>query len=446
MPDYGVLPEGFRAQTIPEARAEIEEELRQEFGRGFPLGDHTFAGHTVGIMSERLGLLWEVAEMSYSAMDPDKATGDQLRALGALTGSFELQQSASVVEEILTGDDASLIPSGRVISTSLGKRFTTAQATTLVALDPWQDTEPYAEGERVTNAGRCYQCTVGGISAGSGGPDTADAAIVDGTVTWTYLGEGTAAGDCVMVCTELGPVVAVARDLTTIETPVGGWSSAMNLEDAVLGNDVQTDESFRLQRERELHAPGTGPYEAVRQALSAVVGVTSVSILFNTTDSTDANGLPPHSFEALVSGGEEQEIFQTIWDNAPLGIGTFGSTTGEITDSEGRPQEINFSRPTEKLIYAKITLQKVPGLYAGDDSVKEAVALAGDALGLAHDIFSSAVSHSAFVAGVKNVTETLISIHPTNPPVSAATLVMGVRDLPAFDTARVFVVSSDVTP
>lgn len=52
----------------------------------------------------------------------------------------------------------------------------------------WQSTHAYVAGDRVTNdTGKIFQCTVGGTSAGSGGPTGTGAAIVDGTVTWQYI-------------------------------------------------------------------------------------------------------------------------------------------------------------------------------------------------------------------------------------------------------------------
>ena len=120
--------------------------------------------------------------------------------------------------------------------------------------------------------------------------------------------------------------------------------------------------------------------------------------------------------------------------------------SGTVVDSEGRTQDIYFSRPVEKLIRAKITLTKIAKLYVGDDAVAEKVALWGNTLGLGHDIFSSAVGANAFATGVVNVSSTLISIHPVDPPVSSAALTIGVRDLPIFSSDRVEVISTNTTP
>lgn len=443
MADFGVFDEGLLVPSISQLREAWEESCRDKFGRDFPLGDFTFAGHIIGLLVEQVGLLWEVAEVAYGSIDPDSASGNMLRAVGALTGTFELPESSSVAVVTLTGAASTVVPQGSIISQSAGKRFATAITDTLVALDAWVPSTLYAVGDRVTNSSRAYQCITAGVSDGSGGPVDTLEDETDGAAHWTYLGEGDSAVDVVATCTETGPIVAVARSLSTIETPVGGWESAINLLDAVLGRDKQTDESFRLMREQELHAPGTGPFEAVRTALLQLDGVTSVSLLFNNGDVTDVNGLPPHSVEALVIGGDDQVIWQALWDNVPIGIQTYGGESGTVIDSEGRDQTLSFSRPTQKLIHVEVTLEMDDELYVGDDAVKEAIATWGNGtLGLGDEVYSSAVGARAFVTGVDNVTQTLISIDPVDPPVSSATLTMGVRDLPVFDTSRITVISS----
>lgn len=67
----------------------------------------------------------------------------------------------------------------------------------------WQPTTPYAVSARVVNGGNVYQCVGAGTSAGSGGPTGTGAGIVDGGVTWNYLGPFT------------GAVLDVAPELAT---------------------------------------------------------------------------------------------------------------------------------------------------------------------------------------------------------------------------------------
>lgn len=52
----------------------------------------------------------------------------------------------------------------------------------------WSSSTLYAPGDYVTNdGGKWYLCTVGGTSAGSGGPTGTDSSITDNTVTWKYI-------------------------------------------------------------------------------------------------------------------------------------------------------------------------------------------------------------------------------------------------------------------
>ena len=50
----------------------------------------------------------------------------------------------------------------------------------------WQASSAYRLREFVLNGAKLYECTVAGTSASSGGPTGTDAAITDGTVTWTW--------------------------------------------------------------------------------------------------------------------------------------------------------------------------------------------------------------------------------------------------------------------
>lgn len=56
------------------------------------------------------------------------------------------------------------------------------------ATNAWVLSTVYTVGTLVANGGNGYYCTVGGTSAGSGGPSGTGATITDNTVTWTYVG------------------------------------------------------------------------------------------------------------------------------------------------------------------------------------------------------------------------------------------------------------------
>ena len=51
--------------------------------------------------------------------------------------------------------------------------------------------------------------------------------------------------------------------------------------------------------------------ESLTGGLASVPGVSLVRVYQNDTNETDANGLPPHSIEAVVQGGADYDIGDT---------------------------------------------------------------------------------------------------------------------------------------
>jgi uncharacterized phage protein gp47/JayE len=444
--DVGLLPEGFVPDTFDNMVEEIEVELRGEWGPSIPLGDGTFIGHVIRILCERLQLLWEVGEISFSSLDVDANNGAPQRAIAAMTGTFETPAASSTVTETMCGDDGTSIAEGNVVSTSsTGKRFATSADVTLEQLDDWQPDTVYDEGDRVTNADRCYVCITAGTSDSSGGPTTTDDDITDNDAHWRYLGEGQAAADVVMASEETGEIVAVAGDLTSIETPVAGWNTARNLLDAELGRLAMTDEELRVLREAEVAQPGTGIPDAIRAALLFLTGVTNATVFYNNTDETDEDGLPPHSVECLVQGGDDQDIWDCLWVNVPIGIRTIGTEEGIALDAEGAEQPVNFSRPEEIDIYVIVDLIEYPITYGGDDAVKAAIAAWGDAQKTGKNVVASGISAQAFsVAGVLDVTSVKIDDAPV--PTVSTTIPISKRQLAVYDTSRIEVNATEGEP
>ncbi len=456
MPTYGLSTEGFAIKTIDILRDEISAALRSAFGASIDTGDKSILGQLIGIIAERLVLLWELAEAVNSSQDPDKANGAALEALAALTGTFRASASYSTVDLILTGDDGTNVTSGKQVqtaSTAVGFITTTDAAITLVS--DWVGATPYVLGDRRKNNDRVYQVTVAGTSAGSGGPTGTDAAIVDNTVTWTYLGEGEGAGDCEARAAETGAVTGFSRDITTIVTSAAGWESVINLLDATEGREIATDSELRLLREQELAAGGSTTINALRAELLEVPNVVAATIFVNNTDLTDVDGIPPHSVEALIRPTAllegDPDFEQSIWDqlleSVAAGIRTHGEEEGTATDDEGTEHTMKFTYPENLLIYVSIAVTKDPDEYPidGDEQIKQAIVDWGDAQNTGKNVVATALIAQAFtVPGVLDVTICYIDTAPG--PTTSTTIPVSLRQLAVYDTSRVFVLSSDGTP
>jgi uncharacterized phage protein gp47/JayE len=444
----GLTLTGLTIATFEEVRAAINEDLRSAFGTSIRLDDSSFLGQLVAIFAERIATVWELSEAINSAQDPDGATGANLDALAALTGTQRLAATQSTVVLTLTGTPATFVPSGSRASTaSTEQLFETTEDATIAALTAWVALTPYALGDRRTNASRAYVVTIAGTSAGAGGPTTTASAIVDGSVTWRYMGEGTGADDAESQAVETGQIVAVSGDITEIETPVGGWQSVINLLDADEGRDQESDEDLRVRREVELAGGGTATVGAIRARLLELAGVTDVTVFDNPSDSINVDGMPPHSVEALVQGGDDQEILDTLLASVAAGIQTTGTESGTSTDSQGFDHAVEFSRPDEIDIWIDVTLIKDPDVYPldGDTQIKAAIVAMGDAVEAGKNAVASQIIAAVFtVPGVLDVTDIDLGTAPA--PSGSVTIPIAFRELAVYDTSRITVATSDGVP
>lgn len=449
---YGLTPTGFVPKTLEVLVDEINADLFA-FANYSAAGKNGFLSRLVGIVAAVAAELWELAEAVNSASDPDKAVNKSLEALALLTGTFRIEAKASTATLTLTGTPATVVASTSRASTAESEVFILSANVTLLLLPSWTVTTAYVVGDRVTNASRAYRCITAGTSAGAGGPTTDADDITDGTVHWQYLGEGTGAGDGPAIGLSVGPTVAVAGDINNIDTPVGGWQSVTNITDAVVGFDTQTDEALRISREEGLSQSGSGTTDAIRAEILRLDGVTSVKVFSNSTDVTDVDGLPPHSVEAMVRGGDDQLIAEALALQIPDGIATYGTESAVVQDSEGNLVTYYFSRPVERNIGVAISITKEALTYPvdGDAQVKLAIATFGNKQPSGKDAVSSSILAQAFkVTGVLDVSACLISVAtaPTvpAPPVSAATIAITPRQITTFDTSWITVNSINGTP
>lgn len=454
MTTYGVTPEGFVAKPLLVIKEEMENSLRVAFGQSINLSAKSVFGQFVGIMSEREALLWELAEAVYRSRDPDSATDASLDIVCALTGTLRKGEFKSSTILTCTGTPLTLLALGRVVSvTSTGVKFVTAglSSSTIAAVSPWTSITSYFAGNRVTNTNRVYQCISGGIS-GVSAPSGTASVINDGSVQWTYVGEGTGAVDVFAESQFAGPYVALARTLTSIDTPVGGWQTATNLLDAVEGASTEADALLRLRREAELQGPGKSTVAAIREAVS-LVGVdtsnpvTSCVVFENDTSATNVDGMPPKSIEVLAEGGVDEEIRAKVFEYKAAGIQAYGTNSGSVVDDEGVSHTVAFSRPTLKNVYVTVNVSKDPTTFppTGDVMIKSAIVAFGDAQKIGKDAVASSIGAQCFkVAGVLDVTATLIGLFPA--PGSSTTIVCNNRERAAFDTVRVVVNLSNGSP
>jgi uncharacterized phage protein gp47/JayE len=400
MSDYGITPEGFKAKRFPQLLEELNAEMREIFGDDMNLTPESPDGQVSGALSEDRANLWELSELSYNARNPSAAVGAALSSLVQLNYIQRLPGTPTRAELTLGGTEGAFIPAGSL--------------------------------------------------ARSPGTDTTFSTSIDATLdvggTAIVVASATEVVDGVRIELD-GPVIAVAGSISAIDTPVTGWSTVTNIEDAIPGTFEETDTELRARRESSTAAGAVGSLDALAAAVANIPGVTNRTVIENRTSVVDANGLPPHSFEVIVSGGEDQIIADVIWSKMGWGE-PIGTTSLPITDSQGISHTMRFTRPLEIAIYVKVTVTTGTGYPAdGDDQIKQAIVdysqgdlVQGRGFGVGQDVIYTRLYTPINSVPGHEIDELLVDI--VSPPTGTANIPIAIEEVSHFVVANIEVVSS----
>jgi uncharacterized phage protein gp47/JayE len=479
----GVESSGFVKKTLNAILTDIQNFQLDNISSQLNLLATSVLGQINGVFSDKLSELWDLGQAVYRSFYPDSASGDALDGVCAITGVIRLQPTESTVPlDQLFLDNGTTVPAGSVVSVGpTGERFETLTSVTnslgyksTFSVDAQaQNTGPISG---FTGTIDTIQSAVSGWSAkcaiSAGNPENY---ILDGlsltlkvdqgseqTVNFSGGDPWTAANAATFIngATTGATAYDDGNGTLRIESDTAGFGSAIqitggtantplafpitlvkgfNSTDADPGTNLETDEELRLRREQLLRAGGSATVEAIKANLLQVTDVENVSVIENTLDVTSVEGLPPHSFEAIVLGGTDQDVADDIWTNKPAGIETYGSSTTAVTDSMGISHNINYTRPTNVPIEMVYTLTKTSDYPAdGDDQVKAAALALGGALTSGEDVIYLQFKSAALdIAGVDDVP--IFTINKKTDPPGSSNIVISLRELATFDSADITV-------
>lgn len=247
--------------------------------------------------AEVFSALDETLQQAYNSKDPNKASGVDLDVIASLTGTSRSKGTASTVTGFVLSGVASpltTVPAGTIFeSVTTGSRWTLDQQWTL---------------------------------------DSSGQAVVD------------------ITCTEIGPIEADAGTITRIITTVPGLTSCNNPSPATPGTEIESDSSLRVKRATAVGRPGNNQIDSMLGELYAVDGTRRVKVYENDTNTTDSNGLPPHSIAPIIDGGTDADVAMAIYTKKNPGVALYQAGTPVSVDvtSPTYPDNvktIKFSRP-----------------------------------------------------------------------------------------------------
>lgn len=388
---YGLVPEGFNPMPQPVCQKFITANLVEIWDEKITENDIDFDsqfGQWIASESEQMAEQFEIAEANYNTFDPDLASDNALDKVGRVVGVKRNAGNFTKVEVLCEGTIGTVIVVGN-----------------LVSIPPATEDDKKILFKSLEE----FEIEAGGTSA-------------------------------VFEATERGAVKVFAGQISVIETTIVGWTGATNPEDGIIGSAVELNSAFRVRRQEHIIAGGSGRVDAIRFAVLNVEGVTSAKVYENDKDQTDERGQPKRSVEVIVSGGEDSDIAQALWDNKPGATPYVGNVSYDITDSQGFTHTMKFSRVALVPIYVIYEIEIDENFPStGENTIKTNTVERGDALGIAEDVIVDPFLKGN-LADVKGIVSNIIKVGLSPSPTLSDNIPISDTEKADFDTSRTVLV------
>ncbi|ATF73885.1 baseplate J/gp47 family protein [Pasteurella multocida] len=293
-----LVESGIVIERLDSILERIEQGFKRIYGQNINIDPDTPDGQMIGILGQIKVDLEELAEDVYRQLDPDLATGAWLEQRVAYAGLVRRKASYSYLRSvILTGDPYTEI-NNLIVSDTNKTRWILEQKATL-------------------------------NESGSARAD--------------FRSE------------ELGAFSLNANTQLTIETITLGLNSVTTSVDAEIGIEEETDSQLRQRFAKSRAKNATNSAEAIEGGIGDLADVKQVIVLENNTSQTDNIGIPSHSINVVVEGGNETDIAQVIYKNKGAGIGLQGQTSVNLMIN-GKQRTIKFDKATPVDVHISMTL------------------------------------------------------------------------------------------
>ena len=327
---FGLTPEGFNTKRLTDIISEAETNLAtitdpqsgQTLQPDFDSDDP--AMQIVKVPLDGLGAAWEGFQAVADQYDPNNSSGPLLASLVQLNGITKDDGTPSTVAMQFTGPAATPVPAGQLLSDI---NSTTIWVTTVDLL-------------------------------------------TDGAGLATTVAESQ----------DNGPFEAATGTVVQLLTSFTGSDnfSITNTASSILGEAVESDEDLRTRRSQSTLAPAVTPAEALWANLRNLDGVIFVRVLSNRTLVADGKGIPGKSIAAVIVGGDDTAIAETLLARTSDAADWFGNTSLTLFDLQGEPYQMSWIRPDDLDICVEVDVTITnTGTWPsnGDQQIQEALVI-----------------------------------------------------------------------
>ena len=389
--EWGLTEKGFRRPTYVECLNAIEYKARELFGDKANLTVRSPLGIFLRIFAWAMNLLFSLLEDVYNSRFVDTAVGTSLYNLGKAIGLQLLPAQKASGYITFTGTVGTRIPAGFLVHTISNLQYAV-------------------------------------LTAG----------LIDSTGQVTLPVQAVETGDIYNI---------PASSSLEATNPITGLTSMTNSAAIDGGRGRETDEEFRDRYYLSTDFSGGVNADAIAaEILQNVEGVTSALVYENDTDETDSLGLPPHSVEAVVYGGLDQDVAESIFRRKAAGIQTYGNKSIEVLGKNGQTYSISFSRPTAVPVYIKVENLSTSSAFPEDGQQQIKAALVNyigsdvsGGLGIGENVIYMALP--GVILTVSGVLDFELSIGKSAESYSTENITIGVREKAITDMEKVVIVS-----
>lgn len=323
--------DGLTTKNLTELREETVEDFQGIYGDDINVDQNSPDGQQINIWAQGGVDIREIVQQVNSGFDPDQAAGRILDQRVAING---IKRNG-----------------GTFTTTPI--EIITDRAVNLVGLDSQSD-------ELVPTVSDLYT-------------------IKDDAGTQYYLLSSVSIGgagtqDLEFRAKDIGQVEIQLNTITTPVTVIAGITGINNPSGASnIGVDEESDSNLKIRRRGATSISSIANINGLQAALANLDGVTIALVRENTnTSPVDADGTPIHFIWAIVDGGDETEIAETIASRKTHGAGMRGAEQVDLEYSDGRPLPIFFDRPASQDLYIRFSLS-LPGGVVDNDSIKTSI-------------------------------------------------------------------------
>ena len=409
MSEFGVTDKGFVLKRMDTVMEEIHGKLTAGFGFDTRTGGTSFLNTLITTFSGQIAELWETAQDSYYAKFPSTANGVNLDNSVQYGGIKRAPGTPTRYMLHCTGDDGTQVREKVIVATNTKPeiRLTSAREFSIsrnncneiqICVAAVEEETPYfviINGEKYNyyNSNGGIEEIINGLASLIDGEeyiasvteensrltikDTVkwrnDEVMLSDNLTTSYV---TSVTDFLTV--DIGKIVIPYGVATKIINNIPGFHKVKNLVDPVYGRLPESDVELKQSYIAKSALRSTTMIDSIAaELLNNVENIETVCGYENYTDFTDERGLPPHSIEIVVEGGEDARIADAILRKKAGGIQTYGKVRVDVLTNYGDMLPIKFNRPDYIYGWIKVVLHgnnaSIPKNYESEvtDSILE---------------------------------------------------------------------------